>query len=225
MGHRRIGLDRRWKRLECRASPKGGTQGGVRGPEEVPSWGAWLGGDTRDAACGTQGPRLVRRQGHPGRLGRERAGQGRLGPLSRSSPAPGTTTAWMSSATTTCWTQPRARRWPRATRPASAWRTAPATSATSSATPAPRTPRSGQVGLQRRGRAPGAGQSCLETAGWVTLKTGWCRGSWPLSSSRVRVFSPVLRPPQGSSGPTLHLHFQGCPLMEGKGTFQGVRMA
>lgn len=75
------------------------------------------------------------------------------------------------------------------------------------------------------GPGSGAGQSCLETAGWVTLKTGWCRGSWPLGSSRVRVFSPVLRPPQGSSGPTLHLHFQGCPLMEGKGTFQGVRMA
>lgn len=39
----------------------------------------------------------------------------------------GIITAWMSSATMTYWTPPRARKWPRAIRRASAWKTPPAT--------------------------------------------------------------------------------------------------
>lgn len=51
-----------------------------------------------------------------------------------------TTTVWMSSATMTCWIQVGGV-WPRDTRPASAWRTAPVTTATTDALPAPHTPR------------------------------------------------------------------------------------
>lgn len=54
----------------------------------------------------------------------------------------GTSTAWMSLATTNCWTPPRSTRWPKATKPASAWRTLPATTATTGDLPAPHTPRS-----------------------------------------------------------------------------------
>lgn len=54
---------------------------------------------------------------------------------------PGTSTAWMRSVTMTCWSTPVAARWPRDTRPASAWRTRAARRASGAATPAPLTPR------------------------------------------------------------------------------------
>lgn len=63
----------------------------------------------------------------------------------RATPGNGTvvtniTTAWMSSATMTCWI-PVGGVWLRDTRPASAWRTAPVTTATTDALLAPHTPR------------------------------------------------------------------------------------
>lgn len=54
--------------------------------------------------------------------------------------SPDITTAWTSSATMTCWI-PVGGVWLRDTRPASAWRTAPVTTATTDALLAPHTPR------------------------------------------------------------------------------------
>lgn len=52
-----------------------------------------------------------------------------------------TSTAWTSSATTTCWKLSLKGRWPRATKPVSAWRTRPVTMDTTGGMPAPHIPR------------------------------------------------------------------------------------
>lgn len=105
---------------------------------------------------------MVRSLGHS-RLSRpvsESTGVTRPPCLSSRALPPDTTTAWMSSATMTCWMQPQARRWQRATRPASAWRTAPVTSATSSATRARLTRRSGS-GERAKAGTQGSGDKAL----------------------------------------------------------------
>lgn len=177
---------------------------------DLASWGA-----PETLPWGTQGtkeprePRLVRWPCHR-RLTRTVSGSpGVTRPPSLSSPCPlppDTTTAWMSSATMTCWMQPRARRWLRATRPASAWRTAPVTSATSSATRAPLTRRSGWV------QGPGWGPRSVGTKRCPGERLGQCRGSWPLRSVGARVFSAVIR---SLRGPFLHCS-QACLPLERK---------